>query len=371
MEKAYKKAVLIADGIYAVGAAQKDRKEFHGYAVHHGVTYNAYLVAGDDGKFTLIDTVLGECADELIGRISTVTNPENVTAVIVNHTEPDHSSALPAVLEVCKPEIYSTLAASRLLEKMYGITNVKTVKSGDELTLGGRAYKFLATPMVHWPDNMVTYMPKEQILFSNDAFGQHYASEAPLDTLSEHKIALYEAAHYFANIVMPYRAPTLKALDAAASLPLKMIAPSHGVIWTKHIPDIVNLYRELCGDAHAAATLVFDSMWGGTAQRAKEAADELNKSYSDIRTFDLRKDPLSNVMASLATSKHVCIGSPTYNGFPTPHISTLIAEIEALKPPVIEYSLFGTFGWGGGASKKLAEKLDSLGLKKVFDLTRA
>ncbi len=365
------KALQIQDGIYAVGAAQKDRAEFHGYSVSRGVTYNAYLLRGNNGKYTLIDTVLNECASQLMERISSVTEPSNIEAVIINHTEPDHSSALPEVLKACNPVIYATAAASKFLCSMYGVCNAQTVKSGDEITVGGRIYKFLATPMVHWPDNMVTYLPSEQILFSNDAFGQHYAASEAIDTLCDLKAALEEATHYFANIVMPYRAPTLKALQAAASLPIKTIAPSHGVIWTKHIPDIINLYTELCGNGQTAATLVFDSMWGGTAQRAKEAADKLNKSYSDIRTFDLRKDPLSNVMASLATSKHVCIGSPTYNGFPTPHISTLVAEIEALKPPVIEYSLFGTFGWGGGASKKLAEKLDSLGLKKTFDLTRA
>ena len=368
----YKQTMEICDGIYAVGAIEFKRNKFHGYHVNHGVTYNAYLIKGKDGKFTLIDTVLKDCTNELLSRISAVTEPANIEAIIVNHTEPDHSGALPEVLKVCNPTVYATAAASKLLHSMYEISNVTAVKSGEEITIGDRLYKFLATPMVHWPDNMVTFMPNEQILFSNDAFGQHYATESRLDTLCDLNTALKEAVHYFANIVMPYRAPTLKALDAAAALSVKTIAPSHGVIWTKHIPDVIKLYANLCnGENPDAATLVYDSLWGGTAKRADEALAQLQKNYPVTHTFDLRKDHISDVMAALAVSKHICIGSPTYNGFPTPRISMLLAEIEALKPPVTEYSIFGTFGWGGGASKKISEKLDSMGFSKKFDFTRA
>lgn len=364
------KAQQIADGIYSVGATDKEETIFHGYHVNHGVTYNAYLLRGNDGKYTLIDTVRKEKADLLFERIADVTDIKNITALIVNHTEPDHSGALPALLGKIKPQIYSTAAAAKLMNSMYGAENTQTVKSGDEITIGGRLYKFLATPMVHWPDNMVTYLPAEQILFSNDAFGQHYATDNILDTENDVCTAINEAKHYFANIVMPYRAPAGKAVQAALSLPLKMIAPSHGVVWTSNIDRIGRLYNSLCAGENENATLVFDSMWGGTAERATEAYNELNKSFGVIHTFDLRTAHMSDVMSALAVSTHVCIGSPTYNCFPTPHISMLLAEIEALKPPLKEYSVFGTYSWGGGASKRITEKMDSLGLKKVFDLTR-
>lgn len=364
-------ATPIANGIYAVGASDPDETHFHGYAVHHGVTYNAYLTDNGDGTFTLIDTVRREKADELLTRIASVTDPARVTAIVVNHTEPDHSGALPEVLQKTHAKVYGTVAAAKFLQAAYGIEGVETVKNGDTRTFGNRTFTFVATPMVHWPDNMVTYLSAEQILFSNDAFGQHYATREPLDVQNDVCIALREATHYFANIVMPYRAPTQKALQAALALPLRMIAPSHGVVWTENIERVARLYTSLCEGDGTSATLVFDSLWGGTAARAKEAHAELRKSYTVIQSFDLRTAPLSDVMAALAVSKHVCIGSPTYNGYPTPHVSTLLAEIEALKPPVTEYSLFGTFGWGGGAAKKIAEKLDALGLRKTFDLTRA
>lgn len=363
-------AQKIADGIYAVGATDPDAKKFHGYHVDRGVTYNAYLIDCGDGVFTLIDTVLREKTDILLTRIRSVTDLKNVRTVIVNHTEPDHSGALSAVLAATGAQAYGTAAAAKLLRNMYGIENVQTVKNGDTLTVGKRTFAFVATPMVHWPDNMVTYLAQEKILFSNDAFGQHYATENALDTQNNVCVAINQAKHYFANIVMPYRAQTAKAIDAALSLPLVMVAPSHGVVWTENIGRIGRLYRALTAGETNGAVLVFDSMWGGTAARAQEAAEELKKTHEIVATFDLRDCHMSDVMSALSCAAHVCIGSPTYNGYPTPRVSTLLAEIEALKPPVKEYSLFGMYGWGGGAAKKISEKLDGLGYAKLFDLTR-
>lgn len=335
------------------------------------MTFNAYLVRGKSGGYTLVDTVHADYAGELIERISSVTDPAQINSIIVNHTEPDHAGALPAVLAaIGGAEIYATVAAAKFLKARYGIDTAHAVKSGERADIDGREWQFLATPMVHWPDNMVSYLPQEQILFSNDAFGQHYATREPLDTQNDLNVALGEARHYYANIVMPYAAPTAKAVRAAAALPLKAVAPSHGVIWTEHISEIAELYLSLCEGEPKAAAIVFDSLWGGTAERANEAEKELQKSYSDIKIFDLRSAHISDVMAELSACKHICIGSPTYNGFPTPRTSTLLAEIEALKPPLKEYSVFGTFCWGGGASAKISARLDSLGLKKIFDLSR-
>lgn len=363
------KAAEIADGIYAVGATDANETRFHGYHVNRGVTYNAYLIKGNNGKFTLVDTVRKEQSEQLVSKIRSVTDPKNIETVIINHTEPDHSGAFPEIMKLCDPAVYATAAAAKFLKNMFG-ADASTVKNGDQVSIGGRTYVFAATPMVHWPDNMVTYLPAEKILFSNDAFGQHYASKEVFDTLSDVNVALEEATHYFANIVMPYRAQAAKAVQAVKTLKLDMIAPSHGTIWTEHIPDILKLYDALCSGQGSDATLVYDSMWGGTAQRADEALAELGKRYQSIKSFDLRNAHMSDVMAALSASKHVCIGSPTYNSRPTPRISTLLAEIEALAPPLKEYSIFGTFGWGGGASKKISEKLDALGLEKTFDLTR-
>ena len=365
----YRNAQEITKGIYAVGAADRDKTHFHGYYVHNGVTYNAYLIDCGD-TFALIDTVHRDKADELLARIASVTDPKNVSAIIVNHTEPDHSGALPAVLAATGAKVYGTVAAAKLLAGMYGINGAETVKNGETRVVGNRTFTFVATPMVHWPDNMVTYLADEQILFSNDAFGQHYATENALDTQNDVCTALREAQHYFANIVMPYRAQTAKAIEAALALPLRMIAPSHGVIWTENIERIARLYRVLTNGETSGAVLAFDSMWGGTAERAQEAYNELHKKYAVIQKFDLRDCHMSDVIAALSCAEHVCIGSPTYNGYPTPRVSTLLAEIEALKPPVKSYSLFGTYAWGGGASKKITEKLDSLGYEKTFDLTK-
>lgn len=349
------------DHIWQVGASD-DRNRFHGYYIHSGTTYNAYLVRGTNGKFVLVDTVLDAFADTLLQNIRVVTPPQNIEAVIVNHTEPDHSGALPALLRECKPKLYATAAAAKLLQAQYGISDVNTVKSGQTEKLCGRDFAFYPTPMVHWPDNMVTLLQGEGVLFSNDAFGQHYASGQLLDTQADVKTALKEARHYFANIVMPFRAQAKKALDAAAALCPQIVAPSHGVVWTKHLPEAIGLYDRLCGAPDPqACTLAFDSMWGGTAARAEEVCKELQARYKTVRTFDLRTCHISDVIDSLADSTHLALGSPTHYTHPTARTCTLLAEIQTLKPPIKTFSVFGTSGWGGGATEKMRQALQQNG----------
>lgn len=352
----------LSEGIWQVGAADPDCTRFHGYYIHRGTTYNAYLVRGENNKFTLIDTVRDSKATELIANIEQITPLSEIEAIIVNHTEPDHSGALPVVLKNCSPRLFATAAAAKLLKAQYGIENVTPVKAGQSEIIGGREYAFYPTPMVHWPDNMVTFLKKEKLLFSNDAFGQHYAANALTDADADYTVALQEARHYFANIVMPFRAQAKNAVDAALSLSPKTVAPSHGVVWTKHLPDIVKLYKELCDKPQAeVCTLAFDSMWGGCAEEAAKKKKELRETFKEVHVFDLRKDHISDVIDALSVSAHLCLGSPTHYLHPTARIATLLAEIETLKPPFTTFSLFGTYGWGGGAVKCMKEKLESFG----------
>ncbi len=349
------------DHIWQVGVAD-DRDRFHGYYIHHGTTYNAYLVRGRSGKYVLVDTVLASFSDVLLKNIRAITPLQDIEAVIVNHTEPDHSGALPALLRECSPRLYATAAAAKLLQTQYGITDVTIVKAGQTETLCGREFAFYPTPMVHWPDNMVTLLCGEGILLSNDAFGQHYASEQLLDTQANVETALKEARHYFANIVLPFKAQTTKALDAALQLNPKIVAPSHGVVWTKHLPDVVALYKQLCGAPDPdVCTLAFDSMWGGTADLAQEKCQELQARYKTVRAFDLRTCHISDVIDSLADSTHLSLGSPTHYTHPTARVCTLLAEIQTLKPAIKTFSVFGTSGWGGGATKKMQQTLQDCG----------
>lgn len=357
-----KPVTKLTDTIWQVGAADPDCTRFHGYYIHHGTTYNAYLVRGTNGKYTLIDTVKEAKAGVLLSSIAAIAPLSEIEAVIVNHTEPDHSGALLALLKECSPRIYATAAAAKLLQAQYGIEGVLPVKAGQTETIGGRTYAFYPTPMVHWPDNMVTFLPQEKILFSNDAFGQHYAAGTLFDVDADNETALKEARHYFANIVMPFRAQAAKAAEAALSLSPAVVAPSHGVVWTKHLPDVAALYQSLCGTPNeGVCTLAFDSMWGGTAAQAAQKEKELREKFREVHSFDLRKDHISDVIDALSVSAHLCLGSPTHYLHPTARIAALLAEIETLKAPFSTFSLFGTFGWGGGAIKCMKEKLEALG----------
>ena len=246
------KAVEIRKGIYWVGAIDWHIRNFHGYTTNRGATYNAYLIL--DEKVTLIDTVKGMFSDELLERISDVIDPAKIDYIISNHVEMDHSGALPAMVKACPNATIITSAPSGLkgLSAHYGNLNYKPMKTGDSLNIGRRNLTFVTTPMLHWPDNMVTYCPEERILFSNDAFGQHYATSERFDDETDLAVAMEEAKKYYANIVMCYGRQAAAAWNVVHELGLDMIAPSHGIIWRSHIDTIMDAYNCLLYTSDAA-----------------------------------------------------------------------------------------------------------------------
>lgn len=252
-------AVEVKKGIYWVGAIDWSLRNFHGYTTNRGVTYNAYLII--DEKIALIDTVKAQFAGELLERISKVIDPEKIDYIISNHVEMDHSGSIPKVMEVCKNAAIITSSPSGLkgLTAHYGQYNYKSVKANETLSLGKRTLKFVPTPMLHWPDNMVTYCPEEKILFSNDAFGQHYASSRRFDDEEQLEIILEEAKNYYGNIIMPYGKQVQGACEIICSLDIEMIAPSHGVIWRKNIQTIFDAYKLWSeNNPQTGAIVVFD-----------------------------------------------------------------------------------------------------------------
>lgn len=232
------KAVEVKKGIYWVGAVDWSLRSFHGYTTKRGSTYNAYLII--DEKVTLVDTVKAPFAAEMISRIKSVIDPSKINYIVSNHVEMDHSGAIKDVLALAPNAKVVTSAPQGVkgLTAHYGEMDFMPVKSGDTLSLGSRTLSFVPTPMLHWPDNMVTYCPEEKILFSNDAFGQHYASGGRFDDEEPLGDVLHEARTYYANIVMPYSMQAAGAVKAAEGLDIELIAPSHGVMWRSHISEI-------------------------------------------------------------------------------------------------------------------------------------
>ena len=232
-------AIEISPKVWWVGGIDWNERSFHGYTTEKGITYNAYLIL--DEKVTLIDTAKATFTDEFLQRISQVVDPSKIDVVITNHVEMDHSGSLPAIHRVApNATIYASAGAGvNEVRAHFGI-EATPVKSGETLCIGERTLTFVTTPMVHWPDNMVTYSDVDKILFSNDAFGQHFASTKRFDDENDLCEVYKQAKKYYANIVWPYGMQAKKALDVVRTLDLEMIAPSHGVIWRSHIADILD-----------------------------------------------------------------------------------------------------------------------------------
>ena len=290
------KAIKIRDNIYWVGAIDWSVRNFHGYETGRGSTYNAYLII--DEKITLIDSAKKEFAAEVISRISSVIDPAKIDYVICNHLEADHSGSINAVLQHCpNAQVFvSQPNGLKNIAKFCGNHSYTGVKAGDSLNIGKRNLKFVPVPMLHWPDSMVTYCPEEKILFSNDGFGQHFATNERFDDEVDYSVLMYEAKKYYANILMLYGRQTQTALKTVAGLDIDMILTGHGISWRSHIKDILDLYNKWSNfeaDEHKAV-VVFDSMWHSTELMAKTIAEAFNAKgisakYCDLKTVHYKR----------------------------------------------------------------------------------
>lgn len=341
-------AVKIKDNIYWVGVIDWNIRNFHGYLTPKGATYNAYLII--DEKITLIDTAKKGFEGELLARIKSVIDPAEIDYIIVNHVEKDHSSALPAVLAACpKAKVITNAQGDKGLHQHYpGAWDTQLIKSGDTLSLGQYELTFVQTPMVHWPDSMVTYLAKEKILFPNDAFGQHYATSARFDEEVPFDILMAEAAKYYANIVFPFGKQVQKALEAVGGLAIDTICPSHGVIWGKHIPDILQKYQKWSTNTtDEKAVVVYDSMWGVTEKMGQTITDAFMEKGVPVKRMSLKCDHISDVIAEILEAKYIAIGSPTLNNGIMPSVASLLCYIKGLNPTGRVGIAFGSYGWSG------------------------
>jgi flavorubredoxin len=262
--------VELKSGIYWVGAIDWNIRNFHGYSTRKGTTYNAYLVIGE--KIALVDTVKAPFYGEMLERINHIIAPEEIDYLITNHVEMDHSGSLPILRETLpRIQILCSPRAEGELKEHYGDEiPLKVVKTGDILELGRKTLTFVEVPMVHWPDSMVTYVKEDKVLLPNDAFGQHIASSERFDDELGWETIRPELTKYYANIVMPYGPQVLKALEALKGIEVEVIGPSHGIIWRKYIPQLLETYQRWAkGETEERVLIVYDTMWGSTEKMAK------------------------------------------------------------------------------------------------------
>ncbi|MBN1766165.1 MAG: FprA family A-type flavoprotein [Sedimentisphaerales bacterium] len=358
-------------GIHWVGHVDWTIRDFHGYQTHRGSTYNAYLIVDD--KVALIDAVKAGYGDDMFEKISEHVDPSKIDYIISNHTEPDHSGEIARVLELApQAEVVASEKGRQGLTRYYpGDWKFRTVKTGDTLTLGKTTLKFICTPMLHWPDSMFTYLPDSNILFSMDAFGQHYATSARYDDDVEFPELMFEAKTYYANILMHLGSITAKTLKQAGELDIDMICPSHGVIWRKHIPDIIQAYQDWSIFKPKPKVLViYDSMWHSTEIMAETIAQAAAEENVEVKLLRLGVNDLTILVTEVLDAAALAIGTPTLNNTMMPAMGAFLTYLQGLKPRNKSAFVFGSHGWSGGGVEAAAEILKNLGLELVGENIR-
>jgi len=356
------RAKEIKKDIYWVGGIDWDLKEFHGYLTQRGSTYNSYLIL--DEKVVLVDTVKLYLKDEMLSRIKSVIDPAKIDIVISNHTEMDHTGALPDIMKICKNAILvCSPNGEKGLKKHFDTKdwNFQVVKTNDKIKIGKRTLSFVLTQMVHWPDSMATYIEEEKLLMPNDTFGQHLASYERFVDEYNPGVVFEEAKKYYANIMLPYSRQVTNAMSELDSLDIQMIAPSHGLIWRDNVNLILDAYKRWdTSETINKAVIVYDTMWGSTRQVARAIYKAFEKKDIQVQLRDLKAYHISDIMTDVIDAKYICIGSPTLNNTLMPTVASFLCYLKGLNPRNRIGLPFGSYGWGGQSIKEIESTLQSL-----------
>ncbi len=367
-------AVKLTEKVYWVGAVDWEIKSFHGYATERGTTYNAYLVM--DKKITLIDTVKAPFRDELLARISSVIDPEQIDYIVSNHSEMDHSGCLPEMIKIVKPEkVFASPMGEKNLKAHFGNDlQIEIVKTGDSLSLGDNTLSFVETKMLHWPDSMMSYLSGEKILFSQDGFGMHLAGlERFADECPDYVIE-WEAAKYFANILMPYASKILSILEALPkfNFDIKTIAPDHGPCWRKNPEWIIEQYRKWSVQKpEKYAIVVYDTMWESTATMAKAIADGISSAGVEVELISLKARDRSYIATMALKSGALVIGSSTLNNQLLPPVADVLTYLKGLRPLNKIGFAFGSYGWSGESIKQINDYLTATDVELTCEGVKA
>ncbi len=360
----------ICNGVYSVGVVDWSLRTFHGhtYSTKRGTTYNAYLIV--DEKIALVDMVSGSFTGELMENIKQIVPLEKIDYIIANHVEPDHSGALPEILKLApRAKIFGTEKCKEgLYRHYYGDWDFQAVKTGDKLKLGKKTLTFIEAAMIHWPDSMFTYCPEEELLLSNDAFGQHYATSERFDDETDDCALMDEAAKYYANILWPFSSVILRKIEELQkmNIPIKMIAPSHGVIWRRNPQRAINVYLSWSrNETKPKAVVIYETMWGATEKMARKIVEGITDTGVNVKLFDAALSDRSEIIKAMLDSKGFIFGSSTHDNGMLPTMAGFLAFVKGLKPKNRIASVFGSYGWGGGAIKEIEEVIRETGIELV------
>ncbi|HWQ07782.1 MAG TPA: nitroreductase family protein [Holophaga sp.] len=372
------KALKVTDDIYWVGAIDWSVREFHGYRIERGTTYNAYLIMGE--KITLVDTVKAPFKHELLSRIQSVVDPSKIDIIVSNHAEMDHSGCLPEVVAQTRPEkVYASPKGVEALHLHFGDgLTLEPAKEGDRLQIspegapgGPLSIQFMQTPFLHWPDSMFSYVPERKALFCQDAFGMHLASserfaeELPEDLLRE------EASRYYANILMPYSHFINKLLDKveASGLEIEVALPDHGPMWRTRFPWIASWYRQWASlKPTAKAVVAYDTMWHSTESMAMAIAEGLIRGGARVKVMPLSGSHRSDLATEVLEAGALIVGSPTLNNQVYPTVADALCYLKGLKRKNLVGAAFGSYGWSGESLRQIEEHLAAMGVELAGSL---
>lgn len=362
--------IHIKNNVYWVGKTDWELRRFHGdeYSTHKGSTYNSYLVKED--KIALIDTAWKPFAKEYVANLINEVDLKKIDYIITNHAEIDHSGALTELMShIPETPIYCTTNGVKSIKGQHHKDwNLKVVKTGDRLSLGIKELVFIEAPMLHWPDTMMCYLTGDNILFSNDAFGQHYASEYMFNDLVDQNELYIECLKYYANILTPFSAMVTKKINEVLSLnlPVDFICPSHGVIWREDPAQIIRKYLEWANNYQEnLITLVYDSMWDNTRLIAECIVQgiKLADKAVNVRMYNISKSDKNDVIQEIFKSKAVLFGSSTINSGILSGMAGLMEEVRGLKFKNKKAASFGSYGWSGESVKVLNELIQNAGFE--------
>lgn len=367
-----RKAIQIKENVYWVGVHDFNCRHFHGdmFPITEGTSYNAYLIV--DKEITLIDTIEEEFFDIMMERIRSVIGDQPIHNVIVQHAEPDHSGGF-LKLMACYPNAkpYASNAGVQIMLKQYFKQyDFQKVKTGDTLCIGKNTLTFFEMQMIHWPDNMLTYIAEQKIAFSNDAFGQHIVSFDLFDDAHGLAKCLDRTKDYYANIVMPYGAQVHAKLKAfnALGIDFEMIAPAHGIIWRSYIKEMLAAY-----DSYATfqsvnkAVIVYESIWRHTQMMAEALAEGMGRNGICVKVFKCSLTSCAVINKEILDAKVILVGSGAYNGGMSGSIADFMERLTNNKVKNKKGLAFGSYGWFNGVTKQINERLEKAKIPLLND----
>jgi anaerobic nitric oxide reductase flavorubredoxin len=365
----------IRNNVYWVGKNDWELRGFHGYeySTHRGSSYNSYLIKEE--KTVLIDTVYQPFSHEFVQNLADEIELSSIDYIICNHAEPDHSGALIELLSIIPgTPVYCTANGIKSIKGYYHQElNFKTVRTGDKLPIGnGKELIFIQAPMLHWPDSMFCYLTGDNVLFSNDAFGQHFCSEMLFNDLVDQYELYAEAIKYYANILNPFSKLVTKKIDeiVALNLPVDLICPSHGIVWRENPMQIVTKYAEWANNySENQITVIYDTMYNGT----RAIAENIVKGIYDvdqnivIKLYNSAKNDNNDMITEIFRSKAVLLGSPTVNNGIMSSIAGLLEMVKGLKFRNKKAAAFGCFGWHDVSTKIIEDTLKESGFEILME----